>query len=279
MAGGLIAAAVCSHSPRMGIEEGAPPFIRGLIEGERELGAVMREDKPDLFVLVSAHWVSTFEWFVTGHRIHQGMCVADEAPDLVPGLPYRRYGDPDYAAALAERLRSHDIPCKVNDNPNYTWDYGSFVPLKYLDPDGEVPVVTLPTVICSEIEECVTVGRLAHETAKTLGRRAIFLASCALSHLVVRGPERWPTPEHQALDQRLIDLMVAGDTKTLVDWVATYAKDAKAEMGGRTIATLIGALAALADEHGGKVSGRQYGPYAQSSASGNANVYVTPLAA
>jgi 3,4-dihydroxyphenylacetate 2,3-dioxygenase len=277
MSGGLIASVVACHSPRMGVPESAPAFLHDIMAGEREMGRDLRALKPDLFIVASAHWVSTFNWYVTAHETHEGICVAEEAPDLIPGVPYRRKGDPEFARALAKGLTEKDIPCGLNETPNYDWDYGSLVPLMYLDPDSEVPVVTLTTVICAEIPECIEVGRTAHRIAEQLGRRAVFVSSCALTHLVKRGPEGWPTPEHMELDRKLIAMMCAGDARGLVDWVPDYSKAAVAEMGGRTISTMIGAIDAMAAR--GPVEGRQYGPYAQSSASGNANVCVVPKAA
>ena len=114
---GIVASVVTPHTPRMGIEERAPDFVRGLIAGSRELGAALRALEPDLLVLHSSHWVATFNWFVTAHAVHEGLCVADEAPDLIPGIPYRQPGDPQFARALAETLLQADIPCGINENP------------------------------------------------------------------------------------------------------------------------------------------------------------------
>lgn len=278
MSGGLIASAVATHSPRMAIEETAPDFVRGLIAGSREMGEAVRGLDPDLIVLQSAHWVSTFNWYVTAHAVHEGVCMAEEAPDLIPGIPYRRPGDPEFAGALAEALKDAGLPCGINQSPHYHWDYASLVPLLYLDAESTLPVVTLPTVTCAELDENIAVGRLVGDAAAATGRRCVFISSCALSHKVVRGPELWPSEEMQALDHRVVDLMRAGKAGELVAWAAEYSAAAVAEMGGRTICGMIGAMDAM-DKASGPLEGRQYGPYGQSSGSGNANVCVTPKAA
>ena len=272
---GVIASVVASHVPRIGIERNAPEFARGLIQGERELGESLRALEPSLFVLQSAHWVCTFNWYVTAQAVHEGVCVADEATDLMPGTPYRRTGDPSFASALAERVRAADIPCGLNESPHFTWDYGSLVPLQYIDPAGEVPVVLLPAVICSDLQENMTVGRLVHETAAEQGRRAVFIASCALSHKLVRGPELWPSDEMQQLDHRLIDLLCAGRIDEVADWLPAYSRDAVAEMGGRVLCGMAGSMQAMA-EAAGPVTGQQFGPYCQSSGTGNVSVCVRP---
>ena len=275
MAGALIASAVTPHTPRMGLEEQAPAFVRGLIEGLRELGAALRALKPDLIVLQSAHWVATFNWYVTAHERHEGTCVADEAPDLIPGLPYRYPGDPEFARALADSIRALEFPCGLNESPHYRWDYGTLVPLIYLDPEATVPVVTLPVVLCAGLDECMAVGRAVHETAVRSGRRVVFIGSCALSHKVIRGPELWPSEEFQALDRRFMGLIEAGRIGELAEWAPEFCADAVAEMGGRVLCGMIGAAAAMA-EASGPLQGRRYGAYAQSSGSGNASLCFTP---
>ena len=273
MAGGVIVSAVAPHTPRIGIEEKAPAFAQGLIGGLREFGAAVRAQRPDLIVLHSSHWVSTFNWYVTAHARHRGTCIADEAPDLIPGVAYDRPGDPAFARALAEQLQAAGVPCGLNESPHFDWDYGSLVPIQYMDPEGQVPVVLMPSVICSELDECRTVGATIHKLARETGKRVAFVASCALSHKVLRGPEKWPSEAHQALDKRFMALMQGAQVAELANWSATYCHDAVAEMGGRPISSMIGALQAMAGE-GGSLQGRQYGPYAQSSGSGNACLAV-----
>ena len=152
MVGGLFASVVASLSPRMGVEENAPEFIKGLIDGLRELGRTARALEPDAIVLHSAHWVSTFWLYVPHHEVHEGTCVADEAPDLIPGSEYRWPGDPSLAGAISNKLNAEGIVCRTFDTPHWNWDYGCYVPLHYMDPDAVVPIVLLPTVLCSEPE-------------------------------------------------------------------------------------------------------------------------------
>ena len=273
MPGGVIGTAVTAHVPRMGIEERAPEFQRGLIAGSKAMGEAIRGLKPDLLVLMSAHWVSTFNWYVTAQHPHKGVCIADEAPDLISGEPYSRPGDPGFAAALVAAMKAQNVPASVNDSPHYTWDYATWVPLHYLDPAEKLPVVTMPSVLTSDLDECKRVGRVVNAVAQQQGKRIVFIASCALSHKVVRGPENWPTPERIELDKKVIELLKRGDIANLESWLPEYSQLAVAEMGGRVLAAMTGALASMGE--GKSLSGVHFGDYAQSSGSGNANVLVT----
>ena len=269
---GVIAAGVVAHVPTLGRADITPDFQQTLVESERVLGAaVRRELKPDLWVVASTHWVSTFDWFATCQPVHQGTCVADEAPNLIPGIPYRYRGDPEFGAALVDAMKDASVPAVRNETPHYEWDYGTFVPLSHLDPGAEVAVVGMPVVLMADQGECLRAGAAVHATAKRLGRRVVFLASTAFSHVLVRGRHNWPTPERMEADRRFIDLLKRGAIDEAIAGFTDYSRAVGAEMGGRALATLLGVLRAVAAE-GRSLSGRQYGEYAQSSASGNANL-------
>ena len=270
---GVIASVIASHTPRMAYEDKAWDFTLGLIEGLKEMGEELRALKPDLFVVNTTHWITTFDWVITAHDIHEGVCIAEEAPHLIPGIPYKRKGDRSYAAALNETLKNNELPSYETDTPHFHWDYGSLVPIQYLDPAGDHPVVLTPTCYASDLDENIKVGHLIDETAKAQGKRVIVVVSNALTHAIVRGPDKWPTEENMALDHRFIDMVTAANVDEAIDWLPEYARTAKCEMGGRGLGVFLGAAEAL-QEGSPELTGKQYGPYAQSSASGNANLML-----
>jgi len=271
---GIMATGIAAHVPTLSRAEITPPFQSTLVEGERRLGEKLRALNPDLWVIVSTHWVSTFNWFVTQQSEHNGVCVADEAPDLIPGMPYRYPGDPEFAQALLERWQAADIPAQCNVTQHFSWDYGTFVPLSHLDPQGEIAVVAVPVVLMADIEECLRAGEAIQATARKLGRRAVMIASSALTHALVRGRENWPTPERIDADKRFIDMLSRGAIDEVIANFADYAKAGVVEMGGRAIATMLGATRALSGDSG-PLAARQFGDYAQSSGSGNANLVIS----
>jgi 3,4-dihydroxyphenylacetate 2,3-dioxygenase len=259
----------------MGVEAKAPAFLRGVIAGSHSIGKEIREAKPDLLVLQSTHYVSTFNWYVTGQAVHEGHCVADEAPDLIPGWPYRRKGDPAFAEALVGEISSLGIPCHKNESPHYHWDYGTWVPLSYLDPEQGIPAVTLPCCISATLEECMAVGGAVRAVAERLGRRAVFIASTALAHKLVRGPGVWPSEGQQQRDRQFIAMLVEGRITEAKVQLNDYAAVQVAELGGRALAT---ALGCLDDKSGARFTGRMHGAYGPSSGSGNASIAVRPVA-
>jgi len=274
---GVIAATLVAHVPTLARAEITPEFQKTLVEGERRLGQDVRSLRPDVWVVASTHWVSTFDWFATCQAEHDGVCVADEAPNLIPGLPYRYRGDAAFGLALVDEWKRLGIPAAPNDSPHYEWDYGTFVPLSHIDPGADVAVVGLPVVLMADHAECLRAGAAIHGTAKRLGRRAVFVASTALTHALVRGRHSMPTRERVEADERLIGELERGEVAEAIGGLGDYTRTTVAEMGGRALATLLGVLAAMTAD-AGALRGRRYGGYTQSSGSGNANLLIADAA-
>jgi len=274
MTGGVVAAALVAHVPTLGKAENTPDYQQTLVQAERTMGKALREAlKPDLWVIVSTHWVSTFDWFATCQPQHKGLCVAQEAPNLIPGLSYHYRGDPEFGAVLVDAWKEAGIAAVRNEAPNYAWDYGTFVPLQYLDPAAEVPVVSMPVVLMADHGECLRAGAAVHATAKRLGRRVVFLTSSALSHLLVRGRHNWPTAERVEADKKFVELLKKGALDEAIAAFSEYSRKVVAEMGGRALGTMLGVAAAMSRE-GKPIAARQFGDYAQSSGSNNAVLLI-----
>jgi aromatic ring-opening dioxygenase catalytic subunit (LigB family) len=107
--------------------------------------------------------------------------------------------------------------------------------------------------------------------ARESGKRVGFVASGSVSHKLVRGPEKGPQPEDEELDHRLAKMLAAGQYAELWAWLPEFCRATQAEMGGRHLAMLMGAVIESKQRFGAAV--HAYGP---SSGSGN---YVVSLTA
>ena len=69
-------------------------------------------------------------------------------------------------------------------------------------------------------------------------------------------------------------MLKRGDIESVIDKFPEYANKCVVEMGGRAIATMLGASRAVAADNG-QLAALQFGDYAQSSGSGNANLVIS----
>ena len=251
-----------AHTPRIAYPEKAGPVFQDLIAAMRRAGETLRSIKPDAVVLASAHWVTSFNLYADSSARHRGTLTAMECPDLLRAIPYDFAGDPDLAAAIAEHGRSHGLPVVACAEPTYVLDYGTVIALRYLLADSGIPVVPVSSCLASNVDESAKFGQSIRAAVIAGKKRVVMISSAAFAHNLVRGPEKWPTPEEQAIDKHLIDLLLPGGRlATAKALLPGFAARAKYEMGGRPLATLLGALT---DDYRGELYG--YGP---SSGSGN----------
>jgi 3,4-dihydroxyphenylacetate 2,3-dioxygenase len=259
---------ISAHLPRICFEEEAPGFYKPLIDGMKAVQKEIEKIKPDAVVLISAHWQSTFDNFVDATPRHKGILTATEAPNLISNVPYSYPGEEELASQLVKSGQQANIPVvKIND-PTYIWDYGAVVPLRYLIPNEDVPVIELSCCWSASLEETYQWGRQIAKVLRESEKRVVFVSSGALSHNLVRGPEKHPTLSEQALNNQFIEHLNNNDYASAWEMLPQYARNAGVEAGGRHVAALLGALE-------GSYKSQFFG-YGQSSGSGNVVMTFSP---
>ena len=265
------------HTPRYCTYEAAfagvlaHPDFRAVRDGLVAQGGDVAAARPDVLIVNSCHLVATFPVVVDGTPRHRGVLTAQEAPELIRGVAYDFPGDYELASAIVARGKAAGLPCTLANDVHYPLDYGTVMPVVcYLDRAQRIPVIPMSVCLAGDLEEAFAWGRILAEAVMASDRRAGFVASGSVSHKLVRGPEKWPGPREQELDHRFAKLLAAGDYEALWKWFPEYAEAAEPEMGGRNLATMLGALIASNARYAATV--HAYGP---SSGSGNYVISLT----
>jgi 3,4-dihydroxyphenylacetate 2,3-dioxygenase len=261
-------ALLAAHVPSMCHKEKVPDFQRALAEGMDKAKEIIVELKADVIVLLSCHFPGTFHHYVDTAPRHQGVLTAVECPDLISDVPYNYPGDEQLALRLVEAGKQAGIPVVGFNDPTYVWDYGTVVPLRYLAPEENIPVVDLSVCLASSLDEAFLWGEQIGKVLRESDRRAVFVSSGALSHNLVRGRENKPTISEQAMDNQFIEFIMNGEYDHARKMLYQYSRIAGVESGGRHLATLLGVLDRSYEA--------KYWGYGQSSGSGNAIVSFTP---
>ncbi|WP_067935933.1 extradiol ring-cleavage dioxygenase [Alicyclobacillus kakegawensis] len=263
-------AMISPHTPRICHEDKIPEFQRPMVEAMRKTAEIIEQVEADVMVLVSCHWMSSFEHYVDAGARHTGVLTAVECPDLISDVPYDYPGHPELAQQLVAAGKAQGLPIVGIDDPSYIWDYGTVVPLRYLLPRRKIPVVDLSVCWAASLAETQEWGRVIGQVLRESPLRTVFVASGALAHNLRRGAHNWPNRTEQALDKEFCQRLVEGDLEAAGEMLPSYARAATLEAGGRHVAMLLGVLQ-------GKYKGVLHG-YGPSSGSGNPVLTLHPVA-
>jgi len=230
------------HVPSITHEDQAPEFQKAMVAGMKKMEKEIRELEPDGIVLISCHWPSTFFHYVDCTPVHKGLLTAMEAPDLIKDVPYEFKGDEELGMKLYEAGFKAGLQVQPVNDPFYVWDYGSVVPLRYLNPTGKIPVVNLSVTLAASLHETYQWGEVITKVLKESDKKYIFISSGALSHNLVRGRHNRPTVSEHALDKQFVEFIMKKDYESAYNMLPEYARMAKVESGGRHLAMLLSTL-------------------------------------
>jgi len=226
------------HVPSLCHEDQVPDFQKDMANAMKELGRELKNIQPDVIVLVSCHWPSTFFHYVDATPVHKGTLTAVEAPDLINNVPYNYDGDEELALEIVKAGEQLGLQVKAVNDPYFVWDYGSIVPLRYLVPNEDIPVINLSVTLAASLEETYTWGQQIAEVLRKSNKKVVFLSSGALSHNLVRGRHNKPTVTEHAMDKQFVEFVMNKDYEAAYKMLPEYARFARVESGGRHLAML-----------------------------------------
>lgn len=242
----LVFTGVCSHAPGItGRAHLADQKLKDAFHaGFRRFGEQMRATQPDALVIVAAeHFANFFMNNMPAYAI--GMADDYEGPiedDAWLGIARTRV--PGHAALSRRLIRTVLEEIDVAYAEEWKFDHGIMVPLHFLTPQFDLPVVPA-NINCqgpplTPLPRAWAFGEALRRAADAVPERIALVATGGISH--------WPaTPDsgkiNEAWDREFLRRWAAGDRAALLDYTdeATY-RDAG--QGGFEIRTFIAAAAA-----------------------------------
>lgn len=226
------------HVPSICHEENAPEFQKDMVAAMKQVAKDIQKIKPDVIVLVSCHWPTTFCHYVDCTPVHKGVLTAVEAPDLIKDVSYHWPGDKEFGHELVKAGKEAGLIVEGVNDPYFVWDYGSVVPLRYLVPNGDIPVVNLSVTLAASLEETNKWGQVIAKVLRETDKKVVFVSSGALSHNLVRGRHNKPTLSEHAMDKQFVEFVMNKEYQCAYDMLPQYSSMAKVESGGRHLAML-----------------------------------------
>jgi len=277
--GQLVLAAKVTHVPSLMLSEveGSPLRLarENAVRALRELGRRARERRVATFVVFDTHWLSNFGYHINANPRHQGAFTSHEAPHMIQDLCYDLPGNGALADAIAAEAGSAGLNVIAHKVASLGLEYGTIVPMHYMNPDGWAKVISVATPLFTSLEESRILGEATRHAIEQSGERVAIIASGSLSHRLwpnkKLGPDAWTSIAsefNRQVDLRVLELWRQRRYREFVEMLPDYAVKCNGEGG---MADTIMLFAALGwDEYHG--ASEQLCEYFPSSGSGQVNV-------
>jgi 3,4-dihydroxyphenylacetate 2,3-dioxygenase len=283
--GELVFAAKVTHVPTMIMSEQEGP-LKGCrqqaIDGHREIGRRMRAAGVDTVVVADVHWLVNSGYHINAKPRFKGIYASNEFPQFIDHLEYDVPGNPELGNLIAKIATAKGSYTLSHQVEALHLEYGTLVPMHFMNPDGDLKVVSVAGWCTSHSQQSSRwVGEAIREAAEASDSRVALLASGSLSH------KMWPTEIYAENDgtfniskefNRQVDLMVLemwkrGDIGTFLKILPEYAQHCDGEGLMHDTVMLFAALGW--DKYKGK--GEVIGEYFPSSGTGQVNVVFEVL--
>nr|WP_042193395.1 3,4-dihydroxyphenylacetate 2,3-dioxygenase [Kibdelosporangium sp. MJ126-NF4]CEL20747.1 Aromatic ring-opening dioxygenase [Kibdelosporangium sp. MJ126-NF4]CTQ89660.1 Aromatic ring-opening dioxygenase [Kibdelosporangium sp. MJ126-NF4] len=202
--GEIVGAGLLAHVPTIVL----PAAVRLELNEGKEISLVtgLRQLREDVFekldydtvIVMDSHWTTTVEFVVTAQNRRAGLFTSEELPRGMCRMHYDFPGDPELARAIAGFAGKHGTWITPIDDDHLPIYYATTNLWKFLG-EGLPDKRWISIGVCQtgDMEDHLRLGRAVADGIAATDRKAIVIASGALSHTF------WPLRElrdHEASD-------------------------------------------------------------------------------
>lgn len=250
--GRLVLAAKVTHVPSLLISEREGPLKgkrAGAIASLREIGGRARLRGADTFLVFDTHWISNFGFHLNANERHKGVYTSHEAPHMIQNMAYDYRGNPDLSDLIAAEARKTGLDVLSHKVPTLPLEYGTIVPMHYMNADGALRVLSAAAPIFASVEENRRFGEAARRAIQRSDSNVAVLASGSLSHKLVNnaqvGDGQWDVTGsefNRQMDLRVLDLWKERRYREFVRMLPDYTTKCSGEALMADTAMLFGLL-------------------------------------
>ena len=262
--GKIVTGVLAPHPPHLVYAENPPqnePRSEGgwdvLRWGYERLRKNLVENKPDVFIVHSPHWMTYVGHHVLGLPHFKGLSVDPIFPHLFR-FSYDVKVDVELSLLIAEEGGKAGMTMKVMKNPDFRIDYGAITSMYLSNPAFDIPMVSIssnnsPYYFSNEVgqEEMKRLGEATRRAVERSGKRAVLLASNSLSHRhFTTEPEIPEDMSHEHIyhhgqylwDMEVLKMMREGRSRELIDCLPEFMDMASAEVKAGALTWMLSAL-------------------------------------
>jgi len=277
--GQLVLAAKVTHVPSLMLSEAQGSPLKSARERPvaalRELGRRAAERGVTTFIVFDTHWLSNFGYHINANARHRGAFTSHEAPQMIQNLGYDFPGNSALGSAIADEAAKAGLNVTAHRVESLGLEYGTIVPMHYMNASGWAKVVSIASPLFTSIEESRVLGEATRRAIERSNERVAILASGSLSHRLwpnkKLGPEAWTSVAsefNRQVDLRVLELWQQRRYREFIDMLPDYATKCNGE-GGMADTIMLFAALGWYDYQG---EAEQLCDYFPSSGSGQVNV-------
>jgi 3,4-dihydroxyphenylacetate 2,3-dioxygenase len=251
--GKLALAAKITHVPSMYLSELPGPRFgtrQDAIDGHLEISRRCRELNVDTLVVFDTHWLVNANYHINCGPHFKGTYTSNELPHFISNLSYESPGNPELGKILAKTCNEHGVETMAHDETTLQPEYGTLVPLRYMNADQHFKVVSVSALCTSHyLNDSARLGwAMRKAIEENYDGNVAFLASGSLSHRFAQNglaPEFafkvWsPFLEH--LDQQVLQMWEKREWGDFCEMLPEYASKGHGEGFMHDTAMLMGSL-------------------------------------
>lgn len=251
--GKLALAAKITHVPSLYLSELDGPrkgTRQDAIDGHIEIGRRCREAGVDTIVVFDTHWLVNASYHVNCGAEWEGLYTSNELPHFIANMPFGFSGNPELGRLLAKEATAMGVETLAHDKTTLNPEYGTLVPMRYMNADGHFKVVSVSALCTSHyLNDSARLGwAMRRAVEQHYDGNVAFFASGSLSHRFAQNglaPEFafkiW-SPFLETLDHEVVELWKRGDWKTFCGMLPEYASKGHGEGFMHDTAMICGAL-------------------------------------
>ena len=251
--GQLALAAKITHVPSMYLSELPGPrhgTRQDAIDGHQEIARRCKALGVDTLVVFDTHWLVNASYHINCAPHFQGTYTSNELPHFISNLPYASPGNPALGKLLAQVANAHGVETLAHDATTLGPEYGTLVPLRYMNADQHFKVVSVSALCMAHyLNDSARLGWAFRQAVEQhYDGTVAFLASGSLSHRFAQNglaPEYafklW-SPMLERLDRSVVQMWQQAEWADFCTMLPEYAAKGHGEGFMHDTAMLLGAL-------------------------------------
>lgn len=241
----VVAAFLIPGSPLPLVQRKNPPW-GALADAMDRAGASLAQSGADTLVVYSTQWLAVLDQLWQTRPRASGVHV-DENWHEFGALEFDMTMDVPLTEAIIAATPALGIRSKGVDYDGFPIDTGTIICSNFLDPGKRLQMVIASNNLYHDWDTTASLGRIAAEQAEAAGRRIAVVGVGGLSgscfrHNIAIEDDHISRAEDDVWNRKILDLLESGQIEALKASAPQFAGEARADMGFKHMAFILGAL-------------------------------------